>query len=81
MNSKHIGADMNYAWPTAEIAVMGSKGASRSLKNEINKAEDPAAKLLEKKQNMLSCLLIPILQPKEVLSMKLYPRADSQKID
>ena len=28
MNSKHIGADMNYAWPTAEIAVMGAKGAS-----------------------------------------------------
>ena len=26
MNSKHIGADMNYAWPTAEIAVMGAKG-------------------------------------------------------
>jgi propionyl-CoA carboxylase beta chain len=25
MNSKHIGADMNYAWPTAEIAVMGAK--------------------------------------------------------
>jgi propionyl-CoA carboxylase beta chain len=33
MNSKHIGADMNYAWPTAEIAVMGAKGAWRlSLK-------------------------------------------------
>ena len=28
MNSKHIGADMNFAWPTAEIAVMGAKGAS-----------------------------------------------------
>jgi len=27
MNSKHIGADMNFAWPTAEIAVMGGKGA------------------------------------------------------
>jgi propionyl-CoA carboxylase beta chain len=33
-------------WPTAEIAVMGAKGAWKlSLKNEINKAEDPAAKL------------------------------------
>jgi propionyl-CoA carboxylase beta chain len=73
---------MNYAWPTAEIAVMGAKGAWRlSLKNEINKAEDPAAKLLEKKQNMLSCLLIPILQPKEVLSMKLYSQSRLQKID
>jgi propionyl-CoA carboxylase beta chain len=58
MNSKHIGADMNFAWPTAEIAVMGSKGASEIIfKKEIN-AVDPAAKLLEKKLNMLICLLI-----------------------
>ncbi|MBL7731924.1 MAG: acyl-CoA carboxylase subunit beta, partial [Chitinophagaceae bacterium] len=49
MNSKHIGADMNYAWPTAEIAVMGAKGASEVIfKNEIAAAEDPAKKLLEK---------------------------------
>ena len=49
MNSKHIGADMNFAWPTAEIAVMGAKGASEIIfKNEISKASDPAAKLLEK---------------------------------
>lgn len=49
MNSKHIGADMNYAWPTAEIAVMGAKGAAEIIfKNEISKAKDPAAKLKEK---------------------------------
>jgi propionyl-CoA carboxylase beta chain len=49
MNSKHIGADMNYAWPTAEIAVMGAKGASEIIfKNEISQAEDPEAKLQEK---------------------------------
>ncbi len=49
MNSKHIGADMNFAWPTAEIAVMGAKGASEIIfKNEITKADDPAAKLSEK---------------------------------
>jgi propionyl-CoA carboxylase beta chain len=49
MNSKHIGADMNFAWPTAEIAVMGAKGASEIIfKNDIKKAADPAAKLLEK---------------------------------
>jgi propionyl-CoA carboxylase beta chain len=49
MNSKHIGADMNYAWPTAEIAVMGAKGASEIIfKSEITAAEDPAQKLLEK---------------------------------
>jgi propionyl-CoA carboxylase beta chain len=49
MNSKHIGADMNFAWPTAEIAVMGAKGASEIIfKKEISEAADPAAKLLEK---------------------------------
>ena len=49
MNSKHIGADMNYAWPTAEIAVMGAKGASEIIfKREIAKAEDPEMKLQEK---------------------------------
>jgi propionyl-CoA carboxylase beta chain len=49
MNSKHIGADMNYAWPTAEIAVMGAKGAAEIIfKKEISEAEDPQAKLSEK---------------------------------
>lgn len=49
MNSKHIGADMNFAWPSAEIAVMGAKGASEIIfKKEISEAADPAAKLLEK---------------------------------
>ncbi len=42
MNSKHIGADMNYAWPTAEIAVMGAQGASEIIfKKEIAGAKDP----------------------------------------
>ncbi|HNP20333.1 MAG TPA: acyl-CoA carboxylase subunit beta [Fulvivirga sp.] len=49
MNSKHIGADMNYAWPTAEIAVMGAKGAAEIIfKKEIAEANDPEAKLQEK---------------------------------
>ena len=51
MNSKHIGADMNYAWPTAEIAVMGAKGASEIIfRKEIAAAEDPQAMLKEKEQ-------------------------------
>jgi len=42
MNSKHIGADMNFAWPNAEIAVMGAKGASEIIfKKEISEAADP----------------------------------------
>jgi propionyl-CoA carboxylase beta chain len=49
MNSKHIGADLNYAWPTAEIAVMGAKGAAEIIfKKEISEANDPEAKLKEK---------------------------------
>lgn len=49
MNSKHIGADMNYAWPSAEIAVMGAKGASEIIfRREISAAEDPESKLKEK---------------------------------
>ncbi len=49
MNSKHIGADLNFAWPTAEIAVMGAKGASEIIfKNEIRSADNPEQKLQEK---------------------------------
>lgn len=49
MNSKHIGADMNFAWPSAEIAVMGAKGAAEIIfKREINEAKDKEAKWIEK---------------------------------
>jgi len=49
MNSKHIHCDVNYAWPTAEIAVMGPKGAAEVIhKREIQAAEDPEAMLNEK---------------------------------
>ena len=49
MNSKHIGADMNYAWPSAEIAVMGAKGASEIIfKREISSAKNPETKWQEK---------------------------------
>jgi propionyl-CoA carboxylase beta chain len=49
MNSKHIGADMNYAWPTAEIAVMGAKGAAEIIfKKEIAESKIPEIKLKEK---------------------------------
>jgi propionyl-CoA carboxylase beta chain len=49
MNSKHIGADMNYAWPSAEIAVMGAKGAAEIIfKKEITEAQDSEAKWKEK---------------------------------
>ena len=45
MNSKHLRADVSFAWPTAEIAVMGPDGAVNVVfKKEIDKAEDPAAR-------------------------------------
>lgn len=49
MNSKHIGADFNFAWPTAEIAVMGAKGAIEIIfKKEIEQAADPLHAAIEK---------------------------------
>jgi propionyl-CoA carboxylase beta chain len=49
MNSKHIGADMNFAWPQAEIAVMGAKGASEIIfKREIDAAKNKEEKIKEK---------------------------------
>jgi len=49
MNSKHIHCDINYAWPTAEIAVLGPRGASEVVyRKEIKAAEDPESLLNEK---------------------------------
>ena len=48
MSSKHIRADVNVAWPTAEIAVMGAEGAAKILfRREIAEADDSAAKASE----------------------------------
>jgi propionyl-CoA carboxylase beta chain len=49
MNSKHIRGDINLAWPTAEIAVMGPKGAVEVLfRRQIAAADDPAAETAAK---------------------------------
>jgi propionyl-CoA carboxylase beta chain len=51
MSSKHIRTDFNYAWPTAELAVMGPEGAVNILyKREIEKASNPAQVRAEKAQ-------------------------------
>lgn len=48
MSSKHIRADVNYAWPTAEIAVMGPEGAVEIIfRRDIEEAKDPAARKSE----------------------------------
>ncbi len=52
MSSKHIRGDMNFAWPSAEIAVMGPKGAAEVIfKKEIDKAEDKEKALAEKEKD------------------------------
>ncbi len=54
MNSKHIGADLNFAWPTAEIAVMGAKGATEIIfKKEIAEAADQYSKIAEKEADYI----------------------------
>ncbi|MCM2273009.1 MAG: acyl-CoA carboxylase subunit beta [candidate division Zixibacteria bacterium] len=51
MNSKHVRGDMNYAWPTAEIAVMGPKGAVEIIfKKEIMASSDPELELKRKEE-------------------------------
>lgn len=51
MNSKHIRGDFNFAWPGAEIAVMGPKGAAEIIfRKEIEKATDKEATLLQKEK-------------------------------
>lgn len=61
MNSKHIGADFNYAWPTAEIAVMGAKGASEIIfRKEIKSADNPEEKLAEKEKEYADMFANPM---------------------
>jgi methylmalonyl-CoA decarboxylase subunit alpha len=49
MSSRHLGADMVFVWPTAEIAVMGAEGAANVIhRKEIQAASDPKAKRQEK---------------------------------
>lgn len=60
MNSKHIGADLNFAWPSAEIAVMGAKGAAEIIfKKDIDQADDKTAALKEKEQEYSSLFANP----------------------
>ncbi len=51
MSSKHLRGDINYAWPNAEIAVMGAKGAVEVLHGrQARKSDDPAAYLAKKEE-------------------------------
>ncbi|OIN59551.1 acyl-CoA carboxylase subunit beta [Arsenicibacter rosenii] len=82
MNSKHIGADMNYAWPGAEIAVMGAGGAAEIIfKREIAEAEDPQAKLQEKVQEYTEKFANPYRAAhRGYIDEVIYPNETRQKL-
>lgn len=82
MNSKHIGADLNYAWPSAEIAVMGAKGASEIIfKKEIKAAADPEAKLKEKEAEYASLFANPYSATERgFVDEVIYPRESRRKL-
>ncbi len=95
MNSKHIGADMNFAWPTAEIAVMGAKGASEIIfKKEISEAADPEAKWKAKEAEYASKFADPyraakrgfideVILPKDTRKklIKAFSMLENKKVD
>jgi propionyl-CoA carboxylase beta chain len=82
MNSKHIGADFNFAWPSAEIAVMGAKGASEIIfRNEIKKANDPEAKLKEKEQEYADLFANPYSAAERgFIDEVIFPRETRRKL-
>lgn len=76
MNSKHIHCDINYAWPSAEIAVMGSKGASEVIyRKEILKADNPDAVLNEKMEKYSKAYINPFIAAKRgYIDDVIFPR-------
>jgi propionyl-CoA carboxylase beta chain len=80
MNSKHIGADMNYAWPSAEIAVMGAKGAAEIIfKREIASAADPNEKWLEKEKQYSDIFANPYRAAERGFIDEVIEPADTRK--
>lgn len=65
MNSKHIRCDINFAWPTAEIAVLGPKGAAEVIyRKEIQASADPEAVLAQKTEEYRDTFANPFLAAK-----------------
>lgn len=82
MNSKHIGADMNFAWPSAEIAVMGAKGAAEIIfKNEIAQSKDKEATWKEKENEYTETFANPYkAAARGFIDEVIYPRETRIKI-
>ncbi len=76
MNSKHIRCDINYAWPTAEIAVLGPRGAAEVIyRKDIQAATDPEAALSEKTEEYRKTFANPFLAAKRgYIDDVIFPR-------
>jgi propionyl-CoA carboxylase beta chain len=65
MNAKHIRCDINFAWPTAEIAVLGPRGAAEVIyRKEISESQDPEAVLARKTDEYRKTFANPFLAAK-----------------
>lgn len=82
MNSKHIGADMNFAWPSAEIAVMGAKGAAEIIfRREIAAADDPEKALQEKEAEYAAIFANPYRAAERgFVDEVIYPESTRSKL-
>lgn len=82
MNAKHINCDINYAWPTAEIAVLGAKGAAEIIyQKELKKAEDPDALLEERMEEYRKKFINPFMAAKRgYIDDVIFPRDTRHKL-
>jgi len=82
MNSKHIHADVIYAWPTAEIAVMGPRGAAEIVyRKEIDAAADPEAFLAEKLEEYRHAFVNPFLAARRgYIDDVIFPRDTRRRL-
>jgi len=82
MSSKHIRTDFNYAWPTAEIAVMGPEGAVNILyRRELDGPADAAAKRAEKTAEFRETFANPyIAASRGFIDEVIRPRQTRRKI-
>ncbi|MBC8042327.1 MAG: acyl-CoA carboxylase subunit beta [Rhizobacter sp.] len=82
MNSKHIRGDFNFAWPTAEIAVMGSKGAAEVIfKKEIDAAKNPDEALAQKTAEFEAMFANPYLAAERgYIDEVIFPRETRERL-
>ena len=81
MNSKHIRGDFNFAWPTAEIAVMGPKGAVEIIfKKEIESSENPDAELELKLKDYIEKFANPYIAAERGFLDDIIDPKDTKKV-